>query len=88
MELALSWAAVSAAAVACFWLKLAYQKNQHGQAADLDDVRERLEEMQALCADVAEQVEQLHERVDFAERLLTSRRDQQLPIGEEVATPV
>ncbi len=45
--------------------------------AQLEDLRERVRELEGVQMRVAE----LEERLDFTERLLTQRRDQELPRG-------
>lgn len=45
--------------------------------AQLDDLRERVQELEGVQLRVAE----LEERLDFTERMLTQRRDHELPRG-------
>jgi hypothetical protein len=73
MELALSWAAVSAGAVALYWLKLHYGRKDRSES--LDDQAEALQaDLQSVYEELSDKVEQIHERLDFAERLLATPR--------------
>lgn len=95
MELALSWAAVSAGAVAIVWLRLHYgRKDQQANAPQLDALQEQSEalsaDVQSVYDELCDKIEQVNERLDFTERMLSQ------PKGEEpnetdtpsVATPL
>jgi hypothetical protein len=68
----------SAAGVFAYWLRLRAQRLiRHDVADELQEVRS---EMEALRTELGGQIAELHERVDFAERLLAqSRLPEQLP---------
>ena len=93
MELALSWAFVSAGAVAIVWLKLHYSRKDRG--AESTELIERTEalhtDLQSVYDELADKIEQVNERIDFAERLLSqpweSARDPGIDSEPEVATP-
>ena len=81
MEVWLSWTAVSLAVVTVYWLKLHYAA-KHGVRGDRSAKRE-IEELAELRAelresydDLAAKIEQLNERLDFAERILAERANQ------------
>jgi uncharacterized protein YlxW (UPF0749 family) len=78
MEVWLSWTAVSVAAVTLYWLKLHYAAKHGGRDAkrDLEDVADLRAELRESYDDLAEKIEQLNERLDFAERVLAERANQ------------
>ena len=78
MEVWLSWTAVSVAAVTLYWLKLAYAARYGGREAkrELEDVAELRAELREAYDDLAAKIEQLNERLDFAERVLAERANQ------------
>ena len=79
MYIAYSWMAVSAAAFSMYWLHLHYTK-RFGMGKDtkrieqlerlVEDLENQVQELSAISHD---RIEQLHERVDFAERILLER---------------
>ena len=76
MEIYLSWLAVSAGAVAIYWLKLHYgRKNLLNPSPDLKALREQTDalhsDLQSVYDELADKIEQVNERMDFAERLLS-----------------
>ena len=81
MEVWLSWTAVSVAAVTLYWLKLHYAA-RHGVRGgreakrELEDVAELRTELHEAYDDLAAKIEQLNERLDFAERVLAERANQ------------
>ena len=67
----------SAAMVFAYWLRLRAQRTSGPATLETQELRAELE---ALRADLGGQLAELHERVDFAERLLAqSREPQALP---------
>ena len=78
MEVWLSWTAVSIAVVAVYWLKLHYAA-RHGVKAgrsakeEPETVAELRAELQDAYQDLGDRIEQLNERLDFAERVLAER---------------
>jgi hypothetical protein len=77
MEIAISWIAVSAAAVCCYWLKLRHAAH-HGPTVDdwkrmQDDLDEMKQDLNGIYVDVTDRVEHLTDRLEFTERLLTQR---------------
>jgi len=78
MEVWLSWTAVSIAAVTLYWLKLHYTA-KHGVSTGKDRKRESeavaelRAELQDAFQDLGDRIEQLNERLDFAERVLAER---------------
>ncbi len=86
MELALSWAAVSAGVVALYWLKLHYgRKEQLTPSPRLERLQEQAEalntDLQSVYDELSDKIEQVNERVDFAERLLSQPKN----VGDEPA---
>ncbi len=86
MELALSWAAVSAGVVALYWLKLHYgRKEQLAPSPRLERLQEQAEalntDLQSVYDELSDKIEQVNERVDFAERLLSQPKN----VGDEPA---
>jgi uncharacterized protein YlxW (UPF0749 family) len=81
MEVWLSWTAVSVAAVTLYWLKLHYAA-RHGVRSgrdskrEIEDVAELRAELRESYDDLAAKIEQLNERLDFAERVLAERANQ------------
>jgi hypothetical protein len=84
MEVWLSWTAVSAAAVGLYWLKLHYAAkhgvgNRGGRGARgvspeiADELADLKAELRESCDELASQIEQLNERMDFTERVLADR---------------
>ena len=71
MEVWLSWTAVSLAVVTVYWLKLHYAA-KHGVTSGRDVKRESetVAELQNAYQDLSDRIEQLNERLDFAERVL------------------
>ena len=69
MEVWLSWTAVSVAAVTIYWLKLHYTARKR----DPEDLAELRAELRESYDDLATRIEQLNERLDFAERVLAER---------------
>ena len=76
MEIYLSWLAVSAGAVAIYWLKLHYgRKNLLNPSPDLKALREQTDALHAdllsVYDELADKIEHVNERMDFTERLLS-----------------
>jgi len=98
MYIAYSWLAVSAAALAGFWLHLHYRRKdrQIGQNAEVERLEATVQALQAdldaIAGDLHERVGQLHERVDFTERMLTAPPQARVPAGKpiepRIPTPV
>jgi hypothetical protein len=75
---------VSGTSLFGYWLKLRYQYRDRPRAAEqLNEIREALDQLQR---QLETQTNELHERLDFAERLLTRGADQRGEIPE--STPV
>jgi hypothetical protein len=80
MEMALSWAAVSAGVVALYWLKLHYgRRDRLPNSPELERLQEQAEavnaDVQSVYDELCDKIEQVNERLDFAERLLSQPRD-------------
>ncbi len=97
MELAFSWAAVSAGLVALYWLKLHYgRKEQLTSSPKVEQLQEQAEalnaDVQSVYEELCDKIEQVNERLDFAERLLSQpRNSEEDPALEETpreSTPV
>lgn len=96
MYIAYSWLAVSAAALAGFWLHLHYRRRDRmlTQSADVErleaTVQELRTELDAVTSEFHGRVAELNERVDFAERLLTRSLEapRPEPAPDRVPTPV
>ena len=76
MEIAFSWIAVSAACVTVYWLKMHYgRKDKLNPSPDLEALREQTEalhsDLQSVYDELADKIEQVNERMDFTERLLS-----------------
>ena len=76
MEIAFSWIAVSAGCVTIYWLKLHYGgKDKLNPSPDLEALREQTEalhaDVQSVYDELADKIEQVNERMDFTERLLS-----------------
>ncbi|MGH7699486.1 MAG: hypothetical protein ACREMJ_03065 [Gemmatimonadales bacterium] len=76
MEIWLSWTAVSVAAVTCYWLKLHYSAKHGRERESSGEVKELRAEVQEMYDDLTTRIEQLHERMDFTERVLAERANQ------------
>jgi hypothetical protein len=75
----------SAAGVFAYWLRLRAQRQTRQELpSEVDEFRAELE---ALRADLGGQIADLHERVDFTERLLAQSRDHQ-QIQPPASTPI
>ncbi len=75
---------VSGASVFGYWLKLRYQHRHMPRTAEqMDEIREAVDQLQR---QLQSQTNELHERLDFAERLLTRGADQRDEVSR--ATPV
>ena len=80
MELAFSWAAVSSGLVALYWLKLHYgRKERLTGSPKLERLKEQAEahnaDLQSVYDELCDKIEQVNERLDFAERLLSQPRN-------------
>jgi hypothetical protein len=80
MELAFSWAAVSCGLVALYWLKLHYgRKERLTPSPRLERLKEQAEannaDLQSVYDELCDKIEQVNERLDFAERLLSQPRN-------------
>ena len=80
MELAFSWAAVSAGLVALYWLKLHYgRKEQLSHSPKVERLQEQAEalnaDVQSVYEELCDKIEQVNERLDFTERLLSQPRN-------------
>ena len=77
MELAFSWAAVSSGLVALYWLKLHYGRKE--RSPRLERLKEQAEannaDLQSVYDELCDKIEQVNERLDFAERLLSQPRN-------------
>ena len=77
MELAFSWAAVSCGLVALYWLKLHYGRKE--RSPRLERLKEQAEannaDLQSVYDELCDKIEQVNERLDFAERLLSQPRN-------------
>lgn len=95
MWVAYSWMAVSLGALSGFWLYLHYRRADRalGSREEVARLEATVQELQAELGGVAnelhDRLEQLHERVDFTERLLAERpaAPKALP-GHRIPTPV
>jgi len=96
MEIALSWAFVSAGAVTIFWLKMHYgRKEQLSHGPKFTEIQEQTEalnaDLQSVYDELADKIEQVNERLDFAERLLSKPRElaeDPAMVSEPEVTPV
>ena len=80
MELAFSWAAVSGGLVALYWLKLHYgRKERLTHSPRMEQLDEQAEtnnaDLQSVYDELCDKIEQVNERLDFAERLLSQPRN-------------
>ena len=90
MWVAYSWLAVSLAGVAGFWLHLHYRSKERlrnpGQEQLESALRDLESDLGAVTASLQDQLDQMQERLDFAERLLASRSS--ASPSAEIPTPV
>jgi len=96
MELAFSWAAVSAGVVALYWLRLHYgRKERLTHNPRLERLQEQSDalhsDVQSVYDELCDKIEQVNERLDFAERLLSQPGNAGEPAFQETPrelTPV
>lgn len=95
MYIAYSWMAVSLAGFAGFWLHLHYRRKDRalGSREEVERLEVTVQELQAELGsatnELHDRLEQLHERVDFTERLLAERPAAPKALPENrVLTPV
>ncbi len=94
MWVAYSWMAVSLAGLAGFWLHLHYRSRDRlrnpGQEQLESAIRDLEADLGAVTESLQEQLDQMQERLDFAERLLASRSSASPQASEqsEIPTPV
>lgn len=94
MYIAYSWLAVSLAGLAGFWLHLHYRRKDGLRSPEQERLESALRDLEAELGSVTEamqeQLDQVHERLDFAERLLASRSSASPGPHEpaEIPTPV
>jgi hypothetical protein len=74
----------SAAGIFAYWLRLRAQRLGRELPSEVGELRAELE---AVRADLGSQIAELHERVDFTERLLAQSRDHQ-QIQPPASTPM
>jgi len=88
MEMAFSWAFVSAGAVAIVWLKLHYGRKEHGpRFKELQEQNEALTaDLQSVYDELGDKIEQVNERLDFTERMLSKPKTSEPE--PEIVTPV
>lgn len=90
MWVAYSWMAVSLAGLAGFWLHLHYRSKDRlrntGQEQIESAIRDLEADLGAVTESMQDQLDQMQERLDFAERLLASRSSASPPA--EIPTPV
>lgn len=95
MYIAYSWMAVSLAGFAGFWLHLHYRRKDRtlGSREEVERLEAVVTDLQAELGNTAnelhDRLEQLHERVDFTERLLAERPAAPKALPESrILTPV
>lgn len=95
MYIAYSWLAVSTAAFAGWWLYLHYRRKDRTIAgqAEVERLEAQVQDLQAelgaVTSEFQDRLDQLHERVDFSERLLLDRPAAgSRPRKSETPTPV
>lgn len=98
MWVAYSWMAVSVASFGGWWLYLHYRRKDRALSgrAEMERLEARVQDLEqevgTLVTDYHDRLEQLHERVDFAERILLERtrerRELARGVESEVPTPV
>ncbi len=93
MWVAYSWLAVSLAGLAGFWLHLHYRSKDRLRSPGQEQLESAIRDLETELASVTdamqEQLDQVHERLDFAERLLAARSSASPEPNEpEIPTPV
>ncbi len=94
MYVAYSWLAVSLAGLAGFWLHLHYRSKNPLRSPEQEQLKTAIQDLETELASVTDamqdQLDQVHERLDFAERLLASRSSASPQANEpaEIPTPV